>query len=38
MFDTLNDMNPFKNVDGLIRTASTFGVAQVTAIVAGYAS
>jgi len=35
MFDSLNDMNPYKNKDGVVRTVSKFFVAQATAITAG---
>ena len=38
MYDSLREMNPFKNDLGLIGWLSKFGVAQVTAIAAGYAS
>lgn len=38
MFDTLMGENPYKNNDGFMRPLSTFGIAQVTAITAGYAS
>jgi solute carrier family 25 (adenine nucleotide translocator) protein 4/5/6/31 len=38
MFDTLSDMNPYAKAEGAIRLASNFGIAQVTAISAGYAS
>lgn len=39
MFDTLNDMNPYgKSTNAAARLISTFVVAQVTAISAGYAS
>lgn len=31
-------MNPYKNASGLVRTLSKFMIAQVTAIMAGYAS
>jgi len=35
MFDSLNDLNPYKNNDGVIRTVSKFVVAQTTASSAG---
>eukprot|EP00968_Pinguiococcus_pyrenoidosus_P006952 scaffold462_cov195-Pinguiococcus_pyrenoidosus.AAC.22 len=39
LFDTINAMNPFnKSESTLLRVASTFAGAQVTAITAGYAS
>lgn len=38
MYDSLREMNPFKNDLGLVGWLSKFGVAQVTAIAAGYAS
>jgi len=38
MFDSLREKNPYKKERGLIGFASKFGVAQVTAITAGYAS
>lgn len=38
MYDTLSDVNPYRNASGLIRTSSTFVIAQITAITAGYAS
>ena len=39
LFDTINELNPFRESDNTImRLASTFAGAQVTAISAGYAS
>jgi len=39
MFDSLLGINPFKNDESnLLRLSSTFAIAQVTAITAGYAS
>jgi len=38
MFDTLSDINPFRNHGGVVRTISKFVIAQTTAITAGYAS
>jgi len=38
LFDTLSDYNPYKRELGVLGFASTFAVAQVTAIAAGYAS
>eukprot|EP00999_Lentomonas_sp_LEN2_P002980 NODE_838_length_1159_cov_75.223837_g796_i0.p1 GENE.NODE_838_length_1159_cov_75.223837_g796_i0~~NODE_838_length_1159_cov_75.223837_g796_i0.p1 ORF type:complete len:304 (-),score=35.57 NODE_838_length_1159_cov_75.223837_g796_i0:117-1028(-) len=38
MFDTLREKNPMKNDSSVLGIASKFGVAQVTAITAGYAS
>lgn len=38
MFDSLREKNPWKKDRGLIGFASKFGVAQFTAIAAGYAS
>jgi len=38
LFDTLSEKNPYKNELGVLGFASTFAVAQVTAIAAGYAS
>jgi solute carrier family 25 (adenine nucleotide translocator) protein 4/5/6/31 len=38
MFDTLTALNPYKDGNSLISLAARFGCAQVTAIVAGYAS
>merc|ERR1712196_477840 len=38
VFDTLADMNPYKKDRGPIGLVSKFGIAQFTAILAGYAS
>ncbi len=38
MFDSLREINPYKKDKGVLGVASTFAVAQVTAICAGYAS
>lgn len=38
LFDSLSEMNPWNNSAGMMRTISKFGVAQFTAITAGYAS
>merc|ERR1711988_1343996 len=38
LFDSLSAMNPYNNAPGFIRVASSFVVAQFTAISAGYAS
>jgi solute carrier family 25 (adenine nucleotide translocator) protein 4/5/6/31 len=38
MFDTLNDWNPMKKDTSVIGIASKFGIAQITAISAGYFS
>ena len=38
VFDTLADMNPYKKNRDMIGLASKFGIAQFTAILAGYAS
>jgi len=38
MFDSLREVNPWKRDKGLMGIASTFAVAQTTAIAAGYAS
>jgi len=38
MYDSLGALNPYRNDKGLIGLASKFGIAQFTAIVAGYAS
>ena len=38
VFDTLADMNPYKKDRGPVGLASKFGIAQFTAILAGYAS
>lgn len=38
MYDSLREKNPWKSEKGLVGFASKFGVAQVTAITAGYAS
>jgi len=38
LFDTLAGVNPFRNDKGIVGLASKFGIAQFTAIVAGYAS
>ncbi|GHP09684.1 hypothetical protein PPROV_000841900 [Pycnococcus provasolii] len=38
LYDTLSSKNPYKKDLGLVGIASKFGVAQVTAITAGYAS
>ena len=38
VFDTLAAMNPYKKDKGMIGLASKFGIAQFTAILAGYAS
>jgi len=38
MYDSIREMNPYKNDLGPIGIASKFAVAQVTAITAGYAS
>jgi solute carrier family 25 (adenine nucleotide translocator) protein 4/5/6/31 len=38
IYDTLREMNPYKDDSGLVAIASRFAVAQFTAIVAGYAS
>jgi len=38
MFDTLNQLNPYKDGNSAISLVARFGCAQVTAITAGYAS
>lgn len=38
LFDSLKEMNPYKKDIGVLGFVSTFGVAQFTAICAGYAS
>jgi solute carrier family 25 (adenine nucleotide translocator) protein 4/5/6/31 len=38
MFDTLKGINPYRNEKGAIGLLSKFGIAQATAITAGYAS
>ena len=38
VFDTLAEMNPYKKQRDLVGLASKFGIAQFTAILAGYAS
>jgi len=38
MFDSLMGLNPFRNDRNVVGLASKFGIAQVTAITAGYAS
>jgi len=38
MYDSLCGINPFKNDKGLVGLGSKFGIAQCTAITAGYAS
>eukprot|EP00121_Abeoforma_whisleri_P003256 Awhi_evm1s2921 len=38
LFDTLGPMNPYQKDNGILGIVSTFGVAQFTAICAGYAS
>lgn len=38
LYDSLLGINPFRNDKGIIRLISTFAIAQVTAIAAGYAS
>jgi solute carrier family 25 (adenine nucleotide translocator) protein 4/5/6/31 len=38
LYDSLREKNPYKNDYGLMGIASKFGVAQATAIAAGYAS
>jgi solute carrier family 25 (adenine nucleotide translocator) protein 4/5/6/31 len=38
MYDTLADVNPYKKDAGPLRLISTFAIAQITAISAGYAS
>jgi solute carrier family 25 (adenine nucleotide translocator) protein 4/5/6/31 len=38
LYDSLREKNPYKNETGLVAVASRFGVAQFTAIAAGYAS
>mmetsp|Transcript_7795 Transcript_7795/g.10961 ORF Transcript_7795/g.10961 Transcript_7795/m.10961 type:complete len:314 (-) Transcript_7795:184-1125(-) len=38
MFDTLREKNPYRNERNIVGLASKFGVAQFTAISAGYAS
>jgi len=38
MFDSLIGINPYKDDRGLVGLGSKFGIAQVTAITAGYAS
>jgi solute carrier family 25 (mitochondrial adenine nucleotide translocator), member 4/5/6/31 len=38
LYDSLREMNPYKNGNDLVAVASRFAVAQFTAITAGYAS
>jgi solute carrier family 25 (adenine nucleotide translocator) protein 4/5/6/31 len=38
LYDSLADINPYKEAENTIRLLSTFGIAQFTAISAGYAS
>merc|ERR1712048_677172 len=38
LFDSLREKNPFRNAGGVVGFLSKFGVAQFTAIAAGYAS
>jgi len=38
MFDSLMGVNPYRNESGIVGLAAKFGIAQVTAITAGYAS
>jgi solute carrier family 25 (adenine nucleotide translocator) protein 4/5/6/31 len=38
LYDSLREKNPYKNENGPLAVVSRFGVAQFTAIVAGYAS
>jgi len=38
MYDSLSALNPFRSDKGIVGLASKFGIAQLTAITAGYAS
>jgi len=38
MYDSLAGINPYRKDTGIVGLASKFGIAQVTAITAGYAS
>jgi solute carrier family 25 (adenine nucleotide translocator) protein 4/5/6/31 len=38
VYDTLKEINPYKKEKGFVGLASKFGIAQITAIVAGFIS